>query len=257
MTQSWRIILNVCMGFMTFNIQAEVNDQSSQPTHETALFTSQVDFGYQRHTGNKDTKSLNFNLQAEYTRGRYRTNGVWKFYRLYKNGDEDKRKSNYELQSDYKIGPKGYLFSSLNGINSKYSAYFKDYTLSAGYGYQLTHTERLTIEIEAGPGYRYQKPNLDEIDDDDLIFPETVREPIVRSNINLKWNMIDDLHLLAETTVVSGKSNTLTTTDISLVTDITQNFATKVTYSRLYHSRVPDGLNKTDTATSVNLVFHF
>ncbi|MEI8632480.1 DUF481 domain-containing protein [Vibrio sp. PP-XX7] len=93
------------------------------------------------------------------------------------------------------MGSKMYLYTNFNGIDSKYSAYFKDYTLSAGYGYQLTHTEHLTVELELGPGYRYQKPNVDEIDSDDLVFAEKIKEPIVRGNVTVVWAITEDVRV--------------------------------------------------------------
>ncbi|SMS01406.1 hypothetical protein VIM7927_02692 [Vibrio mangrovi] len=217
----------------------------------------QVELGYQKHAGNTDTESINVNISAEYTEGRHRTTGKWEFYRLDKYGGEYRRKSTYTLQTDYKISPKGYLYGSFNGIDSRYSAYFKDYTFSAGYGYQLLNTDQITVELEMGPGYRYQEPNLDEIDDDDLIFPETVKEPIARGNARIAWSLTKTVTLESDFTIVSGESNTMTTTNVSLTNDITQNLALKLDYTRSYHSRVPDSLSKTDSATSINVVYHF
>jgi putative salt-induced outer membrane protein len=226
-------------------------------TDNPSPWEGQIELGYLKHTGNTDSESLNINLYAEYIKGRHRTSGGWKFYRLYKNNEEDKRQSTYSLQNDYKIGPKSYIYGNLNAINSKYSAYFKDYTISAGYGYQLIHTEPLTIELEIGPGYRYQKPNLDEIDDDDLIFPENVEEPIIRGNTKLIWQLNHSIKFDSQMTVVSGSSNTLTTTEINLTTSVTERFAIKFNHTRTFHSRVPNDLAKTDAASSVNILFNF
>ncbi|MFA0676829.1 DUF481 domain-containing protein, partial [Vibrio sp. 10N.222.51.A6] len=102
---------------------------------------TEVEFGYQSHTGNSDSRSLNARLNGEYTAGRHRTSGEWKYYNLYKDGEEDKRQSTYSAQSDYKLSPKTYLYGSFKGVDSRYSAYFKDYTVSSGLGYQFSNTE--------------------------------------------------------------------------------------------------------------------
>ncbi len=251
MLRCWLIPFSLCIISVVHAEEESTEQETPSPLQ------GQVELGYQRHTGNTNTESLNVNILAEYTEGRHRTTGKWEFYRLDKYGGEYKRKSTYSLQSDYKVSPKGYVYGSFNGIDSKYSAYFKDYTFSAGYGYQLTHTDVLTIELELGPGYRYQRPNLDELDDDDLIFPETVREPIVRGNARIDWSLTKTVTLGGDVTVVSGDSNTLLTTNINLTNDITQNLALKLDYSRSYHSRVPDSLQKADSATSINVVYHF
>ncbi|MDA0149902.1 DUF481 domain-containing protein [Vibrio sp. LaRot3] len=220
-------------------------------------WSSEVEFGYQSHTGNSDSRSLNSRLNAEYTAGRHRTSGEWKFYLLYKDGEEDKRQSTYTAQSDYKLGPKTYLYGSFKGVDSRYSAYFKDYTLSGGLGYQFSNTEEFVFELELGPGFRYQEPNKDEIDDDDIIFPDMVEEAIFRGNINSSWQALDNLSISADLTLVSGRSNTRTDTDISVTNNITEDIALKISHSRQYHDKVPEGLEKADSIFAINLLFVF
>ncbi|ANS86622.1 hypothetical protein VSVS12_02883 [Vibrio scophthalmi] len=220
-------------------------------------WNTEVEFGYQSHSGNSDSQSLNSRLSAEYTKGRYRTNGEWKYYLLYKDGEEDKRQSTYSAQSDYKLGAKTYAYGSFKGIDSRYSAYFKDYTLSAGLGYQFSNTELFVLELELGPGFRYQEPNQDEIDDDDIIFPDIVEEAIFRGNVNTRWQALDNLAFSADMTLVSGHSNTRIDTDLSVTNNITEDIALKLAHSRQYHDRVPEGLEKADSIFSVNLLFIF
>ncbi|MFB9143983.1 DUF481 domain-containing protein [Vibrio artabrorum] len=218
---------------------------------------TEIEFGYQSHTGNSDSRSLNARLNGEYTTGRHRTSAEWKYYNLYKDGEEDKRQSTYSAQSDYKLSPKTYLYGSFKGVESRYSAYFKDYTVSSGLGYQFSNTDKFVLEVELGPGFRYQVPNLDEIDDDDIIFPEIVEEAIFRGNMNASWHVLKNLQFKVEMTLVSGHSNRKLDTELEAINDITENIALKIAHSRLYHDKVPNGLSKQDSVLSVNLLFQF
>ncbi|MCL9783887.1 DUF481 domain-containing protein [Vibrio sp. S4M6] len=216
-----------------------------------------VEFGYQERSGNTNSRTLNTKLGGEYTSGRWRSKASWAYYLNYDDGVEDKRQSTYEAQSDYKLGSKSFLYGSFKGVDSKYSAYYRDDTLSAGFGYQVFYTDTYKLELEAGPGYRYQKPNLDEIGSSDIIFPTTVEEPIFRSNVSSSWQVLKSLKLSANVTVVTGSSNTSLDTVLSATHDITKNIALKISHTRNYHSRVPAGLAKADSTLSVNLVFNF
>lgn len=218
---------------------------------------SQVEFGYQSSKGNDDSQSLNGRLEASYTAGQHRHTGEVKYYLSKDDGETDKDQLSLNLQSDYKISPDYYLYANFKGLETKYSAYFKDYTFSGGLGYQASNTETLVLELELGPGYRYQNPNLDEIDDDDLIFPETVAEAIIRTNMTLSWKPMDVITLASEVTVISGKSNTRVDSEISVTNNITEEIALKVAQSQEYLDRVPPGLSKTDSVFSVNLLFLF
>jgi len=225
-------------------------------TTRSAL-TSEIEFGYQSHTGNTDSQALNTRFDSQYTSGRHRHSGEFKLYKLDKNGTEDKFQVVYEAQSDYKLGPKIYLYGGFKGIDSRHSAYFKDYTLSGGMGYQVENSQDLLIEIEIGPGYRYQKPNLDELDDDDIIFPEIVQEPILRGQINTHCQLLDNFSLSAKMTLTSGKSNATLNTELSAINNITNDIALKIVHERQYHNKVPNGLSGTETSLSINLLFLF
>ena len=56
--------------------------------------------------------------------------------------------------------------------------------------------------------------------DDDIIFPETVQEGIFRGNLNTSWQVLDNLNLAVDMTLVSGRSNMRTDTDISITNNI-------------------------------------
>lgn len=232
-------------------------DIAPSDTELPSPLKTEVEFGYQSHTGNSDSRSLNARLNGEYTAGRHRTSGEWKYYNLYKDGEEDKRQSTYSAQSDYKLSPKTYLYGSFKGVDSRYSAYFKDYTISSGLGYQFSNTEEFVLEVEVGPGFRYQEPNLDELDDDDIIFPEIVEEAIFRGNVNTSWQVLKNLQLKADVTLVSGHSNLKFDTELEAINDITDNIALKIAHSRQYHDKVPEGLSKEDSVLSINLLFQF
>ncbi len=245
-----------CLGSLMCSV-LHAEELTDTDIESPSPFKSEVEFGYQAHSGNSDSESLNARLSGEYIKNRYRLTGEWKYYLLYKDGEEDKRQSTYDLQGDYKLGPKSYAYSSFSGYDSRYSAYFTDYTISAGLGYQLMNTKYLLIEGELGPGFRYQEPNLDEIDDDDIVFPETVSEAIIRTNLAMTWKPIKTLAISGNVTVVAGESNTRTDTEISVINEITNDIALKLVHNRQYHNKVPDGLSNTDSVFSVNLLFLF
>ena len=226
-------------------------------TPVTPSLVTEVEFGYKAYSGNSDSESLNARLSAEYKKGRYRTNGEWKYFREYKGDVENKRLSILQAQTDYKLGPTNYLYGSFKRTDSKYSAYFVNYTLSCGLGYLISYTKQFSLEFEFGPGFRYQEPNLSKIGAKDIIFPETVEEMIGRGNVKSTWQALDNLSLSANVTVVSGESNTQTDTDLSATNKITDNIALKLTHNSQYYNRVPEGLKKQDSIFSVNLLFRF
>ncbi|CED72435.1 putative uncharacterized protein [Aliivibrio wodanis] len=244
-------------GLIAISTSAYASDIENTDMSLPSPWESQVEFGYQSNSGNSDSQSLNSRFEGSYTSGQHRHTGEVKYYLSEKNGEADKDQLSINLQSDYKISPDYYLYANFKGLNTQYSAYFNDYTLSGGMGYQASNTDDLLLELELGPGYRYQNPNLDEIDDDDLIFPETVKEVILRGNINLSWQALDNLTLAGEVTITTGTSNTRVDSEVSATNNITDEIALKIAQSQQYLDRVPPGLSQTDSVLSINLLFSF
>nr|WP_225874268.1 DUF481 domain-containing protein [Vibrio algicola] len=233
------------------------NKEEDEAPQEPSPWTSEIEFGYRSEQGNDDEQSLNTRLSLSYIKGRLRNNGEIKIYMKNEDGKVDEREQTYQLQSDYKLSPKMYAYGNFKGIDSKYDSYFHDYTISSGLGYQVTNTEDMKVEVEFGPGYRYQEPNTDEIDDDDAIFPENVNEPIIRANFNAFWKPFKNTSFNFEGTVVSGSSNTRFDSEISIVNQISESIALKIAQSRQHLSRVPNNLEKTDSTVTINLLFSF
>lgn len=257
MTKYWLSLISIFLSLSTSAQEQGAQDKTEQEVKKPSPWKAEAEFGYRELAGNTDSLSLNYRLYGEYTKGKYRTSADWAFYRYTKNGSESKRRSSYSFQNDIKLSPKTYYYTNYSGMDTKYTAYQKDHTVSAGLGYQLIYTDKVTLEAELGPGYRYQKPNQDEIDSNDIVFPETVQEPIIRGNLKSSWKIIDDLKFIADLTTVSGNSNTLITSDVGITTSVINNIALKVNYSYQYHTRVPSGLDKRDTVTTFNLLFSF
>lgn len=221
----------------------------------SSTWLPEIEFGYRSEQGNEDERSLNARLSLSQISGRLRNSGEIKIYLKNEDGEEDEREQTYQLQSDYKISPKFYIYGNFKGIDSKYSSYYHDYTVSTGLGYQITNTETLKVETELGPGYRYQVPNTDEIDDDDPIFPDNVDEAIVRASLTLNWKPLDRTSFNFDGTMVSGSSNTRFDTEISIINDITEDIALKISQSIEHLSRVPNNLEKTDTVLTINILY--
>ena len=75
-------------------VYADESEQSQNKIDVPSPWKSEIEFGYQSHTGNSDSRSVNSRLSAEYLSGRHRTTGEWKYYQLYKDGEERQKTVN-------------------------------------------------------------------------------------------------------------------------------------------------------------------
>ncbi|MCW8331831.1 DUF481 domain-containing protein [Photobacterium sp. SDRW27] len=236
------------------NTTAYAGDDDT-PTRIPPPWSSELELGYQSLGGNSDSESLNSRVAFTYVKNQYRQTAEAKYLLAEKDGEEDKRKGQIELQSDMKINERTYVLGNATYIDDRYGPYFTDFTLSTGLGYQLLRLETFQMEVEAGPGYRHQEPNIDEIDDDDIIVPETVDELILRGNMKFTWKPSKTVELNARFTGIAGNSNSTLESEINLTSSITEHIAIKLSNTQKLNSWVPDGLKKRDSTMTINLLF--
>ena len=222
-----------------------------------SLFNTEVEFGYDATSGNENEQAIESGLSAEYTEGRNRFSGSISLLLEYEDNIKEAQQYDYNLQNDYRLSQRFYIYGNYDGAETLYSSYFSDHTLSSGLGYLISDTENFSLEFEIGPGFRYQVPNQDEIDDDDLIFPDVVNEGILRTDLSFSWDPISALTLESSFTSVSGASNTRIDSSFDVAHNLTEVVAIKYSYENQYHTKVPEGLNKTDDSFSINLLFSF
>lgn len=232
---------------------ADVDDDT--PTRIPPPWSSELELGYHSLGGNSDSESLNTRVGLTYVKNQYRQTAEAKYLLAEKDGEEDKRKGQVELQSDMKINERTYVLGNINFIDDRYGPYFTDFTLSTGLGYQLLRLETFQMEVEAGPGYRHQEPNIDEIDDDDIIVPETVDELILRGSTKLTWKPSKTVELNARIIGIAGNSNSTLETELNLTSSISEHIAIKFSNTQKLNSWVPEGLEKRDSIMTINLLF--
>ncbi|MDX1304488.1 DUF481 domain-containing protein [Photobacterium sp.] len=237
------------------NTAAYADEEDDAPNLPPSPLSTEVELGYQSLSGNSDSQSLNSRLGLTYVKNQYRYQGEAKYLLVDKDGEEDKRKGELELQSDMKINERAYILGNANYVDDKYGPYFTDFTLSTGLGYQLLRRETFLLEVEAGPGYRHQEPNIDEIDDDDIVVPETVDEPIIRGSTKFTWKPAKNVELNARFTGIAGNSNSTLESEINLTSSITEHIAIKFSNTQKFNSWVPEGLEKRDSTMTINLLF--
>ncbi|MCQ1060166.1 DUF481 domain-containing protein [Photobacterium sp. DNB23_23_1] len=234
---------------------ANAATSDERPTRIPPPLTTELELGYQSLGGNSDSQTLNTRIGGTYLKNQYRHSGELRFLLAEKDGEEDKRKGQIELQSDKKVNERTYVLGNVNYVDDRYGPYFNDFTLATGMGYQLIRRETLQVEVEAGPGYRHQEPNLDELDDDDIVVRDTVDELILRGSAKMTWKPSKTVEIGVRLTGIAGNSNSTMEAEFNLTTDISDFAAIKISNNQKLNSWVPEGLKKRDSAMTVNLLF--
>ncbi|MDK2779642.1 MAG: DUF481 domain-containing protein [Pseudomonadota bacterium] len=224
---------------------AQAADSDPKPVPE---WKGSAELGSIRTTGNTDTSSLNAKF------GVLRKGKVWdsglKLEALSSKEDDETSKEKYTaaLQLDRNFTKHHYLALTGEYEDDRFSGYEYQSLISAGYGYRAINEEKMHLDFEAGPGYRYDK--LDESGDIE-------EETILRLAGKFFWVIRDGVEFGQLLSVDTGSDNTIWKSETGLKSQINGSLATKLTYKVKHTEEVPEDSENTDTEFGVTLVYSF
>jgi len=234
----------------------ESSQKSSQKSTWKSNWSGEGEIGYLMTTGNSETESLNAGLDLNYEARPWRHHARFQaFYSAEETETETGKEKmqtsaqRYRIagQTDYLFTENNYAFLTGSYQDDRFSGYDYEMTVAAGYGRRLFQTDRLLMEIEAGPGYRYKRLETGGED----------AEAIVRAYALFTAQISESAGFKQEVSVEAGADQTVTESISSVKTRINSMFSMKASYRLEHTSTVPEGTEKTDTETALTLVYSF
>ena len=233
MTRNWMI------GLLAFAAIA-----ASGTAHADWKYKAEI--GASFASGNSENESANGAFVAKYSgeqwghelglAGNYGNDG----------GTTTAQRWEFRGQSNYKFGEKAYAFGAGRYEDDRFSAYDYQATLAGGLGYRFVDTERTKFWVQGGPGYRYAKVNETGETEDGLIF---------RGDVGLDYQITETTKVVDRFLVEAGSDNTYLQNDLGLEVTISGALGLRVGYQVRHNTDVPPGVDKTDTLTTVGLLY--
>ena len=208
---------------------------------------STVEVGLVLTSGNTETRSGNLKGKIEHTKGKMRN--VIAAEALYVDGKQGKLSEKYlgTGKSAYQFSEKSYGFINGTVERDLFSGYDYQASISAGYGYRAIDTKEMTLDLEAGPGYRRNK--LDKADADG--------ELIGRASGLFAYRFEKTATFTEELVSEFGSEAAITKSVTALTAQIVGNMAMKASFTARHNSSTPDGIDALDTETALTLVYTF
>lgn len=151
-------------------------------------------------------------------------------------------KAAYKLDNEF---DKLFVFGSYT--DDKFGAYLKYTTVAVGYGTRIYNAEDQSLDVEIGPGYFSGERSTG----------ETENGMIVRGAAAFNWTISESASFGQTLSVEYGDDNTRTIAETSLLAKINGSLQMKAAFLIQNDSDVPADKKKTDTQTSLTLVYSF
>ena len=207
------------------------------------------EFGLVNTTGNTESVAMNARLNFVRTGKRWRHRFTGTAMTTSENSIKDNERYTLEVQSDRKLSEINWLFGAFRWDADKFGSYDPQLSLTAGYGHRLMQSDRHELKGEIGAGYR----RLTE-----TVSNDESSEAIARFLLDDWWQIFASTRWTNRLLIETGSSNTFTQFNTGLAVSMTDQFAVKLGFEARHNTKIPPGdTEKTDTITSVNLVYDF
>jgi putative salt-induced outer membrane protein YdiY len=211
-------------------------------------WNAEVGVGILLTSGNTENKNLNGTANLGYEVKQWRETARLEVTRNRSDGVDTAERYFAQSKTDYKFDPDNYAFLLLNYEDDRFSGYDYQATESIGYGRSVLKGPSVKLDLETGVGSRQSKP----IDTD-----ETQSEGFIHLAGIFDWTISEQATFREELSSDIGEDLTVTSSLTALTTQIVGNLAAKLAVRVRNISEVPPGIEKTDTETTVNLVYKF
>jgi len=208
-------------------------------------------------TGNTETKTANAKLlfANEVDKWKHQFGGA----ALYATSDPDGTTANrWELfeESDYNFSPRTFWFGAARYEDDEFSGFEYQAILSTGIGRKFIDTDITKFVGTAGVGYKGFETS-DALDDAGVLIEPGASdsEVVLRGTLDYDHKLTATSSVLDKLVVEAGADNTFVQNDIELQVKMTNVLALAVGYSVRHNTDPPAGFEKTDTLTTINLVY--
>ena len=211
-----------------------------------ADWTGKGDIGASFATGNSENQVASANLELKNTVDKWQhTFGFAGNYGS-ESGTTTAQRWEVRGQTQYALTDRAYAFGAGRYDDDKFSQYDYQASIAGGLGYRIIDSERTKLWVQGGPGYRYAEILETGESEDGIIF---------RGDLGFEHQLTDTTKIVDRLLVEAGSDNTYVQNDLGLEVTISGALGLRVAYQVRHNTDVLPGVEKTDTLTTVGLLY--
>lgn len=238
MQKNKSIILVLCSSLFAMPVQA---------IEALNGWSGEGELGFSSTSGNTDSETLNAKLGVGKSHGNWKHNAKIAVLKASDSGVDSADSRVFTEKSEYRFAEHTFAFGRVKHEEDKFSGFDHQSLISFGIGHLFIDNEIHKLEASAGIGYR-------DIEDD---LGESTSEGVLDGEIKYQYVISPSATFNQNVQVETGETNTYSKSETYLKLKINGNLNAKLGYEVKHNSDVPAGVDKTDTMTTVTLVYGF
>lgn len=230
------------------NVELEELDHEAVKIHYSSV---NAEFGYLVTAGNSESQSINAGLDV------LKISNLWQntlLFNAYKTSEQKVTSSErYALEGKTAYSLSDHNFFFLFGLyeDDRFSGYKYQVTTAGGVGRRLLKTDKVSFDLEMGPGFRRSmllEPNP-------LTNEQSETEAIITIGSLYKLWVSENTQFRQELSFDLGEEATISKLGVSVLFQVNGHIRFKLSYKVRHTSEVPIGVEKSDTQSSIGIVY--
>jgi putative salt-induced outer membrane protein len=221
-----------------------------------AQWTGRGEAGLVLASGNTDTKAGNAKLALRHEAAPWTNEGT--FAAVYASDELGTTAQRWEAtaQTSYRFNPRNFVFGGLRYENDRFSGFEHQGAFSAGLGHLFYDNTATRLAAQIGVGYKFSETR-DEFSPAGVLIlaGEDESSMAVMGNIDYRRAFNASTTLTDKLTAEYTADNTFLQNELSLQVKMNAKLALAVGYAVRHNTDPPAGFDKTDTLTTVNVVY--
>lgn len=212
-------------------------------------FKGEGELGYTVNSGNTNNKNLNARLGLAYLVDSWIHSFDLSLQRVEESEVTTTDRVQFSEKSLYNFTKHDYVFGAFRYDDDKFSGFDHQTTITAGYGRRWIDSDTTLFETELGAGYKETETNTNPAVKDG--------NAVIRLGMKFTKKLTDTTNFSQVLLIESTSPNDFIESQTGLKVSVDKNLALKLTYVRKRNSNPPVGNGKTDSTSSVTLVYSF
>ena len=214
-------------------------------------WTETVQVGYSGTGGNSTSSNLTGKFTSLYKRNKWVNTYKVDALQSSSGGTTNAQRFGSSAEFNYDFKPQFFSFLRGSSVYDQFNSFDLTTIAATGLGKRLFENDQISIDAQAGPGYRITRVAQTSV---------YYRDVITFISTAFDWEISDDASFQENLSTEIGKNNTATKLETVLSTTIINNFDLELSFTISHNSTIPAGTTltqNTDYRTDVTLLYSF
>ncbi|MCL9782464.1 DUF481 domain-containing protein [Vibrio sp. S4M6] len=214
-------------------------------------WSGNVQFGFSATGGNTTSSSTNGGVTLQYKEDKWNNKVNFNAINNTSEGETSAELYDLEVGVNYYQTKKDFVSYTSSNTYNEFSTYDITIVNAIGLGKQLIGNKKVTLDVQLGPGYRFQRV---------AETGEKSEELVGQMSSDFVWNISKVASFEQTFNVNTGSDNTQLKAKSALTTKILDNLGLQLGYTITHNTNLPEGsknTKKTDYYSSVNVIYSF